>query len=213
MRENMLNSRIRRKIHPEYYYRQKRLGYKVTDLRLAPNVLNRDFSADAPVRKLVTDITVVSCTDGWLYLSAVMDLNNNEILVHRFSMSVDTVLVTRTINEVAARYDVSGVLLHSDKGPTYRSYDYQSLLATLGIVPSLSRTGNCWDNAAMESFFGHLKCELGYANRMSKKPSSNRAIEVIDRYIIFYNERRIQQGLGYRSPVAFRTEKALPGGK
>jgi putative transposase len=213
MRENMLNSRIRRKTHPDYYYRQKRLGYKVTDLRLAPNVLNREFAADAPVKKLVTDITVIPCTDGWLYLSAVMDLYNKEILVHRFSLNADTALVVQTIKGIASRFDVHGVLIHSDKGPTYRSYEYQNLLTSLCMVPSFSRTGNCWDNAAMESFFGHMKCEIGYANCRIKKPASERAIEYIDNYMIFYNERRIQQGLGYRSPVAFRNKVALVAGK
>ena len=213
MRENMLNSRIRRRTHPEYYYRQKRLGFKITDLRLAPNVLNREFTADTPVRKLVTDITVIPCTDGWLYLSAVMDLYNNEIIAYRHSKSIETSLVTKTINDLAARYDVNGVLLHSDKGPTYRSYEYQDLLASLGMIPSHSRTGNCWDNASMESFFGHLKCELGWANRIKKKPSSEKAIGGIDRYITFYNERRIQQRLGYRSPVGFRNNAAPVAGK
>jgi len=212
MGENTLNARIRKKIHPEYYYRQKRQGFKVTDLRLAPNVLNREFSSSAPVRRLVTDITVITCSDGWLYLSAVMDLYNHEILTHQFSNYVSTSLVVRTIRDLAAKFDVAGILLHSDKGPTYRSYEYQDLLTSLNISPSFSRTGNCWDNAAMESFFGHLKCELGYATKSAARPTSSTAKQDITNYLSFFNERRIQKKLGFLSPVQYRKRAMLQGG-
>jgi len=212
MGENTLNARIRKKIHPEYCYRQKRQGFKITDLRLAPNVLNREFSSSAPVRRLVTDITVISCSDGWLYLSAVMDLYNHEILTHQFSKDVTTSLVVRTIRDLAAKFDVAGILLHSDKGPTYRSYEYQNLLTSLNISPSFSRTGNCWDNAAMESFFGHLKCELGYAAKTEAKPTSSKAKLDITKYLGFFNESRIQKKLGFMSPVQYRERGMLQSG-
>ena len=212
MGENSLNARIRKKIHPEYYYRQKRQGFKITDLRLAPNVLNREFTSSAPVRRLVTDITVINCSDGWLYLSAVMDLYNHEILIHQFSQDVTTSLVVRTICDLASKFEVAGILLHSDKGPTYRSYEYQDLLTSLSITPSFSRTGNCWDNAAMESFFGHLKCELGYATKSEVKPTSRKAKQDITNYLRFFNERRIQKKLGFLSPVQYRERAILQSG-
>jgi transposase InsO family protein len=106
-----------------------------------------------------------------------------------------------------ATKNCEGVLLHCDRGPTYRSEEYQTLLARNKIISSYSRAGNCWDNALMECFFGHLKCELGYVEGNNRKRSFHSLAQEITDYISFYNERRIQKNLGWTSPLQYRIQK------
>ncbi len=155
-----------------------------------PNRLNRDFAANRPNQKWVTDITFVHTQQGWAYLSTIKDLYDGFIVAHQFDAQNSVDLVQRTIRQAWHNAALpAGVLLHSDQGHQYRGPAYHVLVRDLEIVPSMSRRGNCWDNAPMENFFSHLKEE---ALRHYKNPSMAEARQLIDEYIHFYNYERIQ---------------------
>ncbi|WP_435368038.1 IS3 family transposase [Paenibacillus pasadenensis] len=162
------------------------------------NVLNRDFKAEAPFSKLVTDITYVRIGHDFSYLSTVMDLHNNEIVAWELSERNDLNLVFDTVKQLGIR---KGALLHSDQGFQYTHKAYETLLLAQGLTGSHSRRGNCYDNACMESFFSHLKTEQLYLKRPNDTDSARR---LIAEYIEFYNQERFQKKLGDRSPVEYR---------
>lgn len=155
-----------------------------------PNVLNQDFQAGHPNQKWVTDITYIPTDQGTLYLSVIKDLYDGFIVAYHTSAQNTLELVTTTLNnafQMAA--SLSGLILHSDQGGQYRSHHYFSLIQKMGVSPSMSRPGNCWDNAPIENFFSHLKEE---SIRQVKLKSIHQAQEVIADYIYFYNYERIQ---------------------
>lgn len=193
-----VENRVRR--FPKGYYQTLREN----EANLPKNILNRDFSADKPLQKLVTDISYFKIKSGWLYLSAVMDLFNNEIVTFRMSRHADSNLAVDTINSLCDRYNISNTLIHSDQGSTYKASEYRKLLKEKGFIQSMSRTGNCWDNACMEHFFGTLKAESGYydVNRHGLL-SYQMMEELITDFIQFYNKDRIQKKLGWKSPMTF----------
>jgi putative transposase len=155
-----------------------------------PNWLARDFHASGPNQKWVTDVTYVHTQQGWAYLSVIKDLFDGFIVAHHFSRDDSVGLVTRTIQLAKQKVqDVKGLLLHSDQGFQYRSDPYRVLVGAYGIIPSMSRKGNCWDNAPMENFFGHLKAE---ALRPFRNPTFQEAQRLIDEYVHFFNYERIQ---------------------
>jgi transposase InsO family protein len=155
-----------------------------------PNWLARDFQASAPNQKWVTDVTYIHTQQGWAYLSVIKDLFDGFIVAHRLSRNASIGLVTRTI-QLAKQNEPStkGLLLHSDQGFQYRSDPYRVLIDAYGIIPSMSRRGNCWDNAPMENFFSHLKEE---ALRPYRNPTFQEAQQIIDEYVYFFNYERIQ---------------------
>ena len=206
MNEHLLNARIRKRWHPAYWY-QQRHRERLSDRQCGPNILARDFHSAFPLKKLVTDVTWISFVGGTLYLSAVMDLFNHEIVSYGLSIKNTTEAVVAPIRKLAAAKNLEGVLLHCDRGPTYRSEEYQALLEQHKMVFSYSRAGNCWDNALMECFFSHLKCELGYVDGKNKRQNFQHLAQEINDYISFYNERRIQKNLGWTSPVAYRNQR------
>jgi putative transposase len=155
-----------------------------------PNLLQRDFEATQPNQKWVTDVTYIRTQQGWAYLSTIKDLYDGFIVAHQVSAQNSGALVHRTLAQ--ARQNVkhtAGVILHSDQGPHYCSHDYHRQTRELRVQPSMSRRGNCWDNAPMENFFSHLKEE---ALRHCKNPTFEQVREVIEEYIRFYNYERIQ---------------------
>ena len=195
-------------IHVENRVRRFPKGYyqtlKENEANLPKNILNRDFSADKPLQKLVTDISYFKIKNGWLFLSAVMDLFNNEILTFRMSNHADTELAVDTINSLCDKYNISNTLIHSDQGNTYKASEYRKLLEEKGFIQSMSRVGNCWDNACMEHFFGTLKAESGYYNVSRHGLLSYQMMEeLITDFIQFYNKDRIQKKLGWKSPKTF----------
>ena len=193
-----VENRVKR--FPKQYYQT----LKENEANLPKNILNRDFSAAKPLRKLVTDISFFKIKNGWLYLSAVMDLFNNEILAFRMSNHTDTKLTADTINSLCDQYNVSGALIHSDQGGAYKSSEYRELLKNKGLIQSMSRAGNCWDNACMEHFFGTLKVESGYYDVNKRGLLSYRKMEkLITDFIRFYNNERLQKKLGWKSPLNF----------
>lgn len=155
-----------------------------------PNILNREFSAKRPNQKWVTDVTYVHTTQGWAYLSTIKDLHDGYIVAHNLCKQNSLGLVTNTLKKALQNEVVTdGLVLHSDQGYQYSSHSYFALTTEYNILPSMSRRGNCWDNAPMENFFGHLKEE---ALRQFPNPSFEEVQQTIDDYIYFYNYERIQ---------------------
>lgn len=174
----------------------------------APNRLRRDFTAKQPHEKWVTDVTEFKVNNRKLYLSPMMDLFNREIVSyeiaeHPLPTMIDNML-TKAFEQLAPR---QRPIVHSDQGWQYRMPAFRHRLRRDGLLQSMSRKGNCYDNAAMESFFGTLKCELFHINSFD----SIGALEVaLHDYIRYYNEERIKIGLGGMSPVEYRMRAAAP---
>ncbi len=155
-----------------------------------PNVLNRDFVATKPNQKWVTDVTYIRTLQGWGYLSTIKDLYDGFIVAHVFDQTNSIALVTQTLKRAKQKEKVTdGLVLHSDQGTQYTSQAYHVLVGEYNITPSMSRRGNCWDNAPMENFFGHLKEEY---LRQFKQTTFKDTEQLIDEYISFYNYERIQ---------------------
>ena len=155
-----------------------------------PNILARDFTATQPNQKWVTDVTYIHTQQGWAYLSTIKDLFDGFIVAHQFGRDNSINLVTQTIKQAKWKEGIAqGLILHTDQGSQYCSHPYHLLASTYGITPSMSRRGNCWDNAPMENFFGHLKEE---AISRYKNPTFQEAKQIIDEYIYFFNYERIQ---------------------
>jgi transposase InsO family protein len=155
-----------------------------------PNRLQRDFVARRPNEKWVTDITFVHTQQGWGYLSAIQDLYDGFIVAHEFGPENSVGLVQRMLTQARRREPtIAGVILHSDQGHQFCSHAYHLQTRAAEIQPSMSRRGNCWDNAPIENFFSHLKEE---ALRHYRNPSFQEARQVIDDYLAFYNYERIQ---------------------
>jgi transposase InsO family protein len=146
--------------------------------RVAENLLQRDFTAELPNQKWVTDITQYGVGDQWLYLSAIKDLCTKEIVAYQMSLRNDTVYVLETFKQAFAQQkDVTGLIVHSDQGCQYTSHAYHDMLPQVGAQISMSRRGNCYDNAAMESFFSHLKAEALYPYDIRDLAEAQRRIE------------------------------------
>ena len=169
---------------------------------IAPNLLDRKFEADGPNRRWVADFTYVWTEAGWLYLAVVLDLFSRRVVGWSMSTQMTTDLVAEALlMAVRLRGRPNELMLHSDQGSQYTSEAFQRLLAELGIRCSMSRRGNVWDNAAMESFFSSLKTERVHRRRyQSRKEASADVFDYIER---FYNPRRRHSKLEYLSPIAF----------
>lgn len=170
--------------------RRRKYQQMSQQLHKYPNLLNRDFTAIRPNQKWVTDISYVQTTQGTLYLSMIRDLFDNSIVAYKMGTEQSVNLVLRTIRDAKAKEAVTAeVQLHSDQGFQYTSQAYFTLTQKYGITPSMSRRGNCYDNAPAENFFSILKTEC---IRRHKPKTLNQVRQLIDNYIFFYNHRRIQ---------------------
>jgi len=200
MNQRNIRARIKRKYVP-----------RTTDSRhehaVAKNVLDRRFDAVAPNRKWVADITYVATQEGWLYLAAVMDLCSRKIVGWSMGDHLRTDLVADALKmAIARRQPERGLLHHSDRGVQYASDDYQDLLKRNEIKCSMSEKGNCYDNAAMESFFATLKTELVHNEQYATHAAARASIfEYIE---VFYNRNRRHSSLGYLSPEMFEAGQA-----
>jgi putative transposase len=192
--------------------RKRRRSVRTTDSNhsnpVAPNVLERDFSPDKPNSTWATDITYVWTGEGWLYLAVVLDLFSRMVVGWSMSEHIDTKLVLGALEmALEGRQPPQGLLHHSDRGSQYASAEYQQALASRGIQCSMSRKGNCWDNAVVESFFSTLKLELVY---LTDLPTRHQArLEILEYLEVFYNRRRRHSSLGYLSPWEYE-RAALP---
>lgn len=172
------------------------------NLPIAPNVLNRDFYASNPDEKYVGDITYISTGEGWLYLATVIDLYSRRIVGWSMDDTMKVSLVNDALNmAINQRKPPKGLLWHTDRGSQYASYSHKDLLVKYGIVQSMSRKGNCWDNAVAESFYKTLKNDLIYQTYFyTKKQAQQEIFEYIEFY---YNRIRSHSYLGNLSPVRF----------
>lgn len=174
--------------------------------RIAPNLLNREFSAQQPNQKWVTDVTEFNVLGQKLYLSPIMDLYNGEIVAYQMNTRPVFELVSGMLRKALAKLgDQDTPMLHSDQGWQYQMAAYRRLLAQYGLTQSMSRRANCYDNAAMESFFGTLKSEFFRLNRFENIDALKAGIK---QYIHYYNHKRIKLKLNGQSPVMYRTQPA-----
>jgi len=169
---------------------------------VAPNLLNRDFTATEPNTKWVTDITYIPTTTGWLYLAVILDLYSRAVVGWSMSSCCDEALAENALNmAVSRRRPKAGLVHHSDRGCQYTSRAYRQRLEHMGAVVSMSRKGNCWDNAVVESFFGSLKEECVGNQVYSSHEQARRALfEYLE---VYYNRQRRHSMLGYVSPFVY----------
>jgi transposase InsO family protein len=172
---------------------------------VAANHLARDFAVAPPHRVWAADITALWTGAGWCYLAVVLDVGSRRIVGWALRDSLETELVTAALH-VALRGRPQPALHHSDRGCQYASHDYRRLLDARGITVSMSRVGNCWDNAPVESFFSSLKAELVSA---SAWPTSREATTAVAEYLRFYNHERLHSSLGYRSPAQYEVSREI----
>ena len=174
--------------------------------RFAPNTLNRDFTAEQPNTRWVADTKAVETAEGWLYLAAIVDLFSRMVVGWAMGATEDAALVELALRmAVARRHPGSDLLHHSDRGTEFTSERYQAALREFGIEISMSRTANCWDNAAMESFFATLTKECVNRQRFQTRQEARSSIfEYIE---CFYNPVRLHSTLEYSSPVSFEQAK------
>lgn len=167
---------------------------------VAENLLARDFSASEPNTRWVTDITYVDTNEGWAYVAVILDLCSRAVVGWSIDASLATPLVVRALESaIQRRRPAAGLLHHSDRGCQYTSSDYRTRLRELGIEVSMSRVGNCWDNAVAESFFATLKKEFIYRRRWKTRDELRVAVfEYIEGY---YNTKRLHSTLGYKTPA------------
>ena len=194
------------RIHDIRGRQRRRRRVKTTDsnhsLPVAPNLLDRQFEADAPNRKWVADITYVPTDQGWLYVAAVLDLFSRRVIGWSMANTMCTLLVKDALEmAISLRHPQAGLLHHSDRGSQYASAEYQAVLQTDQAVASMSRAGNCYDNAAMESFFGTLKCELIHDRHYRTRAEARQ--DIFEYIEVFYNRQRRHSSLGYLSPVDY----------
>ena len=183
-------------------------GHPLTMNNVAENLLWRDFSAKRPNQKWTTDITYIWVDKQWMYLATVMDLYSRTIVGWALDRHMTEQLVISAAQMAFDRRgDWPGLIIHSDRGVQYRSQKYIDFIRRHGANPSMSRKGNCWDNAPMESFFSRLKVELIYAEKFETVQQIKSAVfEYIE---VFYNRLRRHSALGYISPVQFERNAAL----
>jgi putative transposase len=175
---------------------------------LAPNILDRRFGASAPNRKWAADFTYIWTAEGWLYVAVVIDLYSRRVVGWSMRASMTADLVTEALMMALWRRGKPDALMHhSDRGSQYTSEQFQRLMAEHGVACSMSRAGNCWDNAAMESFFSSLKTER--TARKTYRTRDDAKADVFDYIECFYNPRRRHSTLGYLSPIAFEEKEAL----
>jgi putative transposase len=166
----------------------------------SPDRLERDFEATRPGQRLVGDITYLKTGEGWLYLATVIDLATRMVVGWQLADHLRTSLVTDALAmAVTGGHASAGTIFHSDRGCQYTSADFHRFCAANGVLPSVGRTGACWDNAAAESFFATLKNEMYYRQRFGTRARARFAVaEYIE---IFYNRQRLHSYLGYRTPA------------
>lgn len=194
MRENKLFSKHKRKFR------------HTTDSEhphpMAENLLSRDFDSDAPNKKWVTDITFIPTNEGWLYLAVVLDLFSRRIVGWSMGKRLKKSLVIDALRmALKDRRPQPGWMHHSDRGSQYASNDYREILRAHAVLVSMSRRGNCWDNAVVESFFKTLKVERVYHKHYRTRDEAK--ADIFNYIEVFYNRKRRHSALGYRTPVDF----------
>lgn len=177
------------------------------EMPVAENHLDRQFDVDRPNAVWVSDITYVWTREGWLYLAVVIDLFSRQVVGWCVRSDLDRALVLEALSGALRQRKPSAALIHhSDRGSQYASSDYQRMLAQAGILCSMSRKGNCWDNAPAESFFASLKAELVHGRQFHTRAEARS--ELFEYIEVWYNRQRLHSSLGYLSPVQYETMMA-----
>ena len=175
---------------------------------VATNTLNRQFQVAQPNRVWAGDLTYVWTAEGWLYLAVILDLYSRLVIGWAMGQRLTGELAEHALlMALATRQPQAGLLHHSDRGSQYAATRYQHLLTTHGITPSMSRRGNCWDNACVESFFGTLKRELVHHRHYATRDEAKQ--DIFEYIEVFYNRRRRHSTLGYYSPAEFEARTAV----
>ena len=196
MNEMGLSSNLRHKKHS---------SYKGETGKIAPNILMRNFDAEKPLQKLVTDVTEFHILGRKIYLSPIMDLFNREILSYSISLAPNMKMINDMLEGLYSKRNIErGTIIHSDQGTLYQSFIYQKSLADRGIIQSMSRKATCLDNAVIENFFGILKSEMFYGQNFE---SIEQFTKTLEEYLIYYNKERIKIKLGGLSPIQYRLTK------
>lgn len=177
-------------------------SYKGEVGKIAANVLERNFKASLPNQKWATDVTQINIQDEKIYLSPIIDLFNGEIISYSISKSPNMAMISQMLDKAFAKVQhTQGIILHSDQGWQYQQARYGKTLQEHGMIQSMSRKGNCLDNAVMENFFGIMKSELLYAEKFETLQDFIRSLE---QYIDYYNNQRIKLRLNGKSPVQYK---------
>jgi len=189
----------------------RRFRIQTTDSKhadpIAPDLLRRNFSASAPNRAWVSDITYIGSEEGWLYLAVIMDLFSRRIVGWSMGSTMDVSLVAAALDmAVEGRRPAPGCIFHSDRGSQYACTEFRAALKAKGFVPSMSRRGDCYDNAAAESLHHSLKTEC--VSMQNYKTRDEARASLFDYIEVFYNRQRIHSSIGYRSPVEFEVAHA-----
>jgi transposase InsO family protein len=175
------------------------------DSHQIPDLVGRDFTADAPGQKFVGDVTYIRTDEGWLYLATVIDCYTKMVAGWSMANHFRSPLIAAAIDMAATRIDLADqAIFHSDRGSNYTSYNFAKKLKSVDMLQSVGRTGVCWDNAMAESFFGALKNEWLYRVTFTTRAEARRA--VVEYIETFYNRKRLHSGLDYRTPLEVHTD-------
>ncbi len=184
--------------------KEKYHSYKGNIGKIADNIVNRDFTTTAPLQKWTTDVSQFNFSWGKCYLSPILDMHTNEIISYDLSLHPTLDQIRRMLDGAFVKYpNLEGLIFHSDQGWQYQHAYYQIELKSRGIIQSMSRKGNCYDNCIMETFFGRLKNEMYYGNEKEYK-SFEEFSKAIAEYINYYNTERIQKKTKWMTPVEYR---------
>lgn len=178
------------------------------NLPIADNIIDRDFTATKPNQKFVGDITYIWTQEGWLYLAAVIDLFSRKVVGWSIRNNMKAPLVNDALlMAIWSRKPNKGLIWHTDRGSQYAAHSHREILITYGIIPSMSRKGNCWDNSVVESFFGSLKTELIHHCNFKTRAEAKQAIfEYIE---VFYNRKRLHSANDYFSPEEYEMKMKI----
>ena len=184
--------------------KEKYHSYRGEVGRIADNLINRDFSTTAPLQKWTTDVSQFNLSWGKCYLSPILDMYTNEVISYELSKSPNMEQISNMLRKAFSKFtNTNGIIFHSDQGWQYQHTYYREELKKHGIVQSMSRKGNCYDNCIMETFFGRLKTEMFYGHERDFM-SFDEFYKAIDEYIDYYNNRRIQAKTKWMPPVKYR---------
>ena len=202
------HKRIQRIMHAKGLHgkkpKEKYHSYKGKVGQVAENIINRNFSTTAPLQKWTTDVSQFNFPWEKCYLSPILDMNSNEIISYDLALSPNMEQIKRMLNQAFKKFpDVKGLIFHSDQGWQYQHMTYRTALSEQGIIQSMSRKGNCYDNCIMETFFVRMKNEMYYGHEKDFS-SFEEFSAAIDEYIDYYNNRRIQSKTKWMPPVKFR---------
>lgn len=195
MKENNLQARIRRK---------KFVHFKPEQVVKKEDLIKRQFKANAPNNKWYTDVSTITFGESHLYLSAIIDGFNNEVISSAISSSPNLELAFETVSRAIQGKNIDKVILHSDQGGLYTSPRFQEFVKEKNIIQSMSQVGVCYDNVLIESFFSHLKTEAFYSQDFTA--TNEQIIEIVEEYIYYYNNERLQLKLNKLPPIKYREQ-------